>query len=270
MKPHYVLTFLLLSLAVLTNCGEDTEEPEGPVHVIENGDVYGTITDKETGDPVVGASVKVDGKVALTDTNGKYSLQGIPLSDNLEVVVTAADYMEYSSILSLDQQLMLFNIILVPTNSPSAQILSVLEALSRDIEALDPDRIPSIQSHLAEDYVAASDPVNDQATIFGVVAGVVPPDFDGLPETILTIVAKYDKLKFKFADPDVEFSGDSAKVLMRFEVYAETKPKPPDPAKKWEIVIDGRLDLREHNGDWKITYWRLIPPFRKFEEEPLE
>jgi hypothetical protein len=155
---------------------------------------------------------------------------------------------------------------MVPVESPSVQILEVLEALSGNIEALDPDKIPSIQSLLATDYVAASDPDVDQATIFGVAAGVVPPDHDGLPDTILTIIDKYDKLKFKFADPDVEFSGDSASVQMRFEVYAETKP--PEP-KKWEIVVDGRLDLRKHNGDWKITYWRLIPPFLKFEEEPL-
>jgi hypothetical protein len=53
---------------------------------------------------------------------------------------------------------------------------------------------------------------------------------------------------------------------MRFEVYAETKP--PEP-KKWEIVVDGKLDLRMQNGDWKITYWQLIPPFLKFEEKPL-
>jgi hypothetical protein len=58
---------------------------------------------------------------------------------------------------------------------------------------------------------------------------------------------------------------------MRFDVYAETKPNPPAvPAKKWEIVVDGRLDLRKENDDWKITYWQLIPPFLTFKEEPLE
>ena len=84
--------------------------------------------------------------------------------------------------------------------------------------------------------------------------------------TIGGIIEKYDKLQFKFADPNVEYSGNSASVLMRFEVYAETKP--PEP-KKWEIVVNGRLDLREHNGDWKITYWKLVSDFLKFEWEPL-
>ena len=263
MKFHHFPILLFISLTVLTGCDEDSEEA---APVIENGDIHGKITDKETGDPIEGASVDIGGKVALTDEEGRYSVEGIPLSDEIDFTVNAANYRDHEDTISLHQSLMLLNISLVPVESPSVQILEVLEALSGDIEALDPDKIPSIQSLLAKDYVAANDPDRDQATIFGVIAGVVPPDYDGLPDTILTIIEKYDKLKFKFADPDVEFSGDSASVQMRFEVYAETKP--PEP-KKWEIVIDGRLDLRKQNGDWKITYWRLIPPFLKFEEEPL-
>jgi hypothetical protein len=187
-------------------------------------------------------------------------------------MVTAEDYREYNGTISLDQSLAIFDFKLAPVDSTTAQILDVLEKLSQDIEALDLDRIPSIQSCLSEDYIAANDPAKDQATLFGVAAGVVPPDFDGLPQTIENIVAKYDKIKFEFADPDVEVDEDRATVSMRFEVYAETKPKenPPEPAKKWEIIVNGRLDFRKEDGDWKITYWRLIPPFLKFAEEPLE
>lgn len=257
---HHILIFLIVSLAVIIGCGEDLEEEAVPE--IEIGDVHGTVTDKETGDAIAGASVDIGGKVASTDEDGKYGVKEIPFSDEIHIVVTAAGYREYEGTISLDQKLLLTNISLVPVESPSAEILDALEALSSDIEALDPNRIPSIKSRISEDYTAA----NDEATIFGVFAGVIPPNYDGFPDTILTIVEKYDKLKFRFADPSVEFSGNSAKVQMRFEVYAETKP--PEP-KKWEIVVDGRLDLRKQNGDWKITYWQLIPPFLKFEEKPL-
>jgi hypothetical protein len=263
MRLRHVLLFLSVTLAVLTGCSEDSEKA---VAVIEKGDVHGTIRDKETGDPIEGASVDIGGKVALTDKDGKYALKGIPFSDKIDIVVSAANYSEYEETISLGQELLLFDIGLVPVDSPSARILEVLKAFSRDIEALDPDKIPSIQSRLSEDYIAANDPVNDQATIFGVAAGVVPANYDALPDTIMNIIEKYDKLEFKFADPDVEFEGSSASVRMRFEVYAETKP--PEP-KEWEIVVDGRLDLRKQNGDWKITYWQLIPPFLKFEEKPL-
>jgi len=269
---HYVTIFLLLSLVVCAGCGEDTElpeEPEEPVDKIENGAVYGTVTDDETDDPLQGASVNIGGEVVLSDASGKYVLQGIPFADRIEVSVTADDYREYKTSISLDQEISFLDVSLVPVDSPTIRILEMLETLSAGIESLDNDALLSIQACFSEDYVAASDPINDQATIFGVVAGVVPLDFQAIPDTLQKIVDKYDKLEFEFADPDVEFDGDMASVLMRFKVYAETKPTQLKPAHKWEIVVDGRLDLQKEDDDWKITYWKLIPPFLKFEEEPL-
>jgi hypothetical protein len=259
MRLYCMLVLLSVSLAVFACCGEDSENA---VAVIEDGDIYGTIRDKETGDPIEGVSVDIGGKVTLTDENGKYILKGIPPSGRIDIVVTAANYREYEDTISLDQNLLLLDISLMSLKSPSAQILEVLDAVSGDIESLDPGRIPSIRSHFSRDYVAADNPV----TFVGVLAGVIPSDYDGLSDAILTIIEKYDKLEFKFADPNVEFSGDSASAWMRFVVYAETKP--PDP-EKWDIIVNGRLDLRKQNGDWKITYWRLASDFLKFEWERL-
>ena len=270
MRLYHVLVFLLPGLIFLTGCGEDTELPEDPVDQIENGDIHGVVIDMESGVPVEGASVSIGGQIALTDANGRYALQGISLSDEIEVSVTSDDYRQYETTISLVQELMLLDISLAPVDSPTDRILGVLEGLTQDITALDSDRIPSIQSYFTEDYIAANDPAEDLATFVGVAAGVVPPDYQSIPDTILTIVGKYDKLEFEFADPDVELIEKAATVLMRFEIYAETKPQPPDVAKKWELVVNGRLDLRKEDDDWKITYWRLIPPFLKFEEEPLE
>jgi hypothetical protein len=230
-----------------------------------DGDVHGTVTDKETGDPIEGATVEIGSEVTLTEPDGKYALKGLPFSDRMDVVVTAADYREYNGTISLDRELLLFNISLVRVESLAAQILDVLEAFSRDIEALEQERIPAIQSRLSEDYTTG----DNEVTVVGVFAGVIPPNYDGLPDTIRNLIDKYDKLEFRFVDPDVEFTGDLASVLMRFEVYAETKAKPPVPAKKWEIAVDGRLDLRKQDGDWKIIYWELVSDFLKFEEKPL-
>ena len=263
------MVFLLLSLAAFAGCGEDAETPEDPIDEIKSGDISGIVTNDETGEPVENATVNLDSKVVLADANGKYIVQEIPFSDRIEISVTATDYREYNTNILLDQPLLIFDISLVPVNSTTDQILEVLESLSQDIAALDPNRISAIQSLFSVDYVAASDPASDLVTIFAISRGVVPPDFNGIPDAVLTIVEKYDKLEFKFVDPDVEFEGDTASVIMQFEVYAETKPE-PEPAKKWEIIIEGRLDLRKENGDWKITFWRLIPDFIKFEEELLE
>ncbi len=266
MRLFCVLIFLLPGLVFLTGCGEDAEVSEDPVDQIENGDIHGIVTDTESGLPVSGASVSIGDQVALTGPDGKYGLQGIPFSDKVEINVTSDDYREYGTTIALDQELMIFDVSLAPLDSQTDRILGVLEALSQDIEALDPERIPSIESYFSEDYIAANDPVNDQATFIGVVAGVVPADFQGLPDAVLNIVEKYSKIEFKFADPDVELHEDTATVMMRFEVYAETK----NPPEKWEVIVNGQLDLRKEDGDWKITYWRLIPDFIKFEKEPLE
>ena len=262
MGLHYILFFLLLvGLVIFTGCGEDLQEDEA--NTIESGDIQGRITNKETGQSIENATVDIGGNTALTDSEGRYILEGLSFSSEMGVLVTAKDYREYKDNISLNQKLLLLNIGLEPIDSPSASILELLEAFSREIEALDLDRIPTIKSYLTEDYTAAKD---DPATAFGILAGVIPPDYETLPETIENIINKYDKLDFTFANPNIEITGDSAVVLMRFEVYAETKP--PEP-KKWEIVMDGMLELKNQEDQWRISYWKLVGDFLKFESEPL-
>ena len=264
MRFHHFLIAAILILAISFGCDEET--PEEVTNEKNSGEVQGVVSDEETHDPIEGAMVKIGEAVALTDAGGKYSLTDIPFSEDMEVAVTAENYAEYEGSISLHQELLFINIDLLPVDSPSALILEFLRDFSEDIEALDPDRIPSIQDFLSEDYVASEDVV----TLIGIKAGVVPANYDELPDTILTIIEKYSELEFEFADPRVEFEGDLAIVNMKFEVYAETKAQPPIPAKKWEIIIDGELHLRDQNGDWKLVYWQLIPPFHRFMEEPLE
>lgn len=270
MKLHYVPFLLFIGLIVSTGCEVDSAEDGNDVSGIEDGDdvvetgnIQGTITNKETGEPVENATVDIGGNTTSTDSEGRYILEGLSFSSEMDVLVTAPDYRDYKDTISLNQELLLLHIGLEPIDSPSASILECLEAFSREIEALDLDRIPIIQSYLTEDYTAAKD---DLATAFGIAAGVIPPDFGTLPETIENIVIKYSKLDFTFANPDVEITGDFAVVLMRFEVYAETNP--PEP-KKWEIVVDGMLELRKQEDQWKISYWKLLGDFLKFESEPL-
>jgi len=265
MGLHYILfSLLLVVLVVFAGCGEDSQEDEEDgANIAKAGDIQGRITNKETGDPVENATVEIGGNTTLTNSEGRYVLEGLSFSSEMDVLVDATDYNGHRDTISLNQGLLLLDIGLEPIDSPSASILELLEAFSREIEALDPDRIPTIQSYLTEDYTAAKE---DPATAFGILAGVIPPDYETLPETIENIVNKYDKLDFTFANPSIEITGDSAVVLMRFEVYAETKP--PEP-KKWEIIVDGRLELRKQEDEWKISYWKLLGDFLKFESEPL-
>jgi len=266
MRLYCVLIFLLIGLTIFIGCGEESANDDDDGDPDGVADIHGIVANKETDEPIANASVNIGGEIAQTDNDGKYILEGLLLAENIEIVVTVSDYVEYKGIITLDRELMILNIDLVPVDSQTARVLEVLESLSRDLEALDLGKIPDLQLYLSEDYAAAQ----DATTAVGISAGVVPIDYAGFPETIETIVGKYDKLEFTFANSDVELDGDSATVLMRIAIYAETKPNPPaTPAKKWELIVDGKLNFQKENGDWRIIYWQLIPPFLKFLEEPL-
>jgi hypothetical protein len=256
----YILSFFtIFSLLFILGCGSDSNTT--PV-TVQQGDIFGTVTNNDTGAPIKGASVQIDTEIVQTDDNGKYIIKEMPLSDKYEIIVKAKEYKEYRGFVSLQQELLSFDVKLTPLQSPSTPILTALDTISKDIELLDPAKIPEIQSFFSETYVSSK----DEATTFGVIAGVVPLDYSSIPATIDTIIKKYNRLSFKFANPEVKFDGDSATVLMRFMINAETKP--PEP-KLWEIVIDGKMICQKQNDVWKITFWGLIPPFLKFVEQPL-
>ncbi len=263
MRWRYMLVLLMVNLAAIVGCGSDSEDDlEDDVAVIESGGIFGKVTDAETEEPIKDASVSIDDESVLTDEKGKYIIEDIPFSDRLNVVVTAADHVEYRDTISLHQKLISFDVSLMPVDTQSEHILAVFDVISREIAELDTDRIPSIQSCFSKDFTTGQ---ND-ATLLGVFFGVVPPSYNEIPDTIENIVDDYIRVKFSFADPEIKFKGESVTVLAYFTVVVETDP--PDP-KQWEIVIYGRFDFRRENGDWKITYWEMIPPFIKFVERRL-
>ena len=263
MRWCYVLVFLTVSLAFNAGCGNDSEgNPEVDVAVIESGGIFGAVTDGETYEPIKDASVSIGDNSVFTDEKGKYIIEDIPFSDRMNVVVTAADHVEYKGTISLHQELLSFDVSLMPVDRQSEHILAVFDVISKEVGALNTDRIPSIQSCFSRDFTSGE----DDATLLGVFFGVVPPSYSEIPHTIENIVDNYIRVKFSFTDPEIKFKGESATVLAYFTVVAETDP--PDP-KQWELVIYGRFDFRRENGGWKITYWEVIPPFIKFVERRL-
>ncbi|HGJ63814.1 TPA: hypothetical protein ENS27_00330 [bacterium] len=252
---------IILFSVIIIGCG-DSDRDTGNNNIVSVGEIFGIITDKETGFPVKEATITIGAKTAITDANGKYSIKDIPFSDNINVVVTALEYESYTKSISLDMEILALNIEIIPTKSPSAPILTVLDKISKGIESLDNAKIPEIQSYFAKEYIAG----DDQATIFAIVAGVVPPKYDAIPQTMENINKKYAKLAFKFANPNISFQNDTATVLMQFMVDAITNP--PEP-KKWDIIVDGKMIFKKQGDEWKMSFWALIPPFIKFEENPI-
>lgn len=250
----------LLSFLLLISCGEDSQEDKDIL--VEHGKVFGIVTDKETGRPISGATITIGGKTALTDAQGKYAIEGVPFSDNVDVTITAQGYKEYKAVISVKSEFLSLNVELVSLSNPFAPIMSVLDGLCEDIAALDPNRIPAIQARFTKDYKTAE----DEATAFGIFAGVIPPNYDSIPDTIRNIIKKYSFIEFKFANPDIQLNDSSASVQMRFMINAKTNP--PEP-KRWEVIVNGKLGLQKQDGEWKINFWGLIPPFIKFEENPI-
>ena len=259
MRFHILSFLLILVLLVIVGCSDNSNDN---IISVQQGDIFGTVTDKETGFLIKGAFVQIGTKSAQTGENGKYILKEFPFSNSLDVIVTSSGYEEYRNIVSLQQELLSYDVALIPIQSQSPSILAVLDAISEGIESLDAAKIPDVQSHFSKTYVAG----DDEATAFAIFAGVVPPNYNAIPDTLNNIIKKYSMLKFKFANPEVKFDGDLASVQMRFMVNAVTNP--PDP-KKWEIVVDGKMIYQNQDGVWKMTLWGLIPPFLKFEENPF-
>jgi hypothetical protein len=256
----YILSFFtIFSLLLFIGCGSDSTNT--PI-IVQQGDIFGTVTDNDTGASIKGASVQIDTEVVQTDEKGKYIIKEMPFSDKYEIIVNAKEYEEYRGFVSLQQELLSLDVKLVPLQNPSTPILTALDTISKDIGSLDAEKILEVQSFFSKTYVSGK----DEATTAGVVSGVVPPDYNSIPATINNIIKKYNKLTFEFANPDVKFNGDSATVQMRFMINAETNP--PEP-KLWEIVIDGKMICQKQNDVWKITFWGLIQPFLKFDVKPL-
>jgi hypothetical protein len=263
MRWYCVLVFLTVNLAFIVGCDDNSEDVlEDDVAVIESGGIFGKVTDGETDKPIKDASVSIGDNSVFTDEMGKYIIEDISFSDGLNVVVTATDHVEYKDTISLHQELLSLDVSLMPVDRQSEHVLAVFDVISREIAELDTDRIPSIQSCFSTDFTTGE----DDATLLGVFFGVVPPSYNEIPDTIENIVDNYIRVKFSFTDPEIKFKGDFATVLAYYTVVVETDP--PDP-KQWELVIYGRFDFRRENGDWKITYWEMIPPFIKFVERRL-
>lgn len=256
------LIVIVICLVVFADCGGESEKLEP---TIKEGTIQGKVMDSETSAPVKEASITIDSQTATSDKDGNYIISGITFTDKLDVVVSASEYKDFKGTVYLQQELLVFNVSLVPINSEKAKVLDVLEGLSEDIEALDPARIPAIQGRLSKDYTVG---VNE-ATAFGVLFGVIPPSYEDTPQAIEKIIETSDKLLFTFSEPKITLNGDTASVETFIEIYIETKQKPNEPGNKIEMSIMGEMNFRKEGNDWKMIFWQLVGDFLKFIKEPL-
>ena len=215
------------------------------------GAVSGVITDGTTHNPIPGAIVKLLDKSVTTEANGRYNFIGIPYSENLSLMITAADYAPKMETFQLRTGRVGLNIRLMPATDPRMEIVQFLERFSALIESLNIKKLGTIQELFSESYVASDDPT----TLLGLATGVIPAKFDDVSQTIIVVFEKYDALQFQFKEIDVDVTNSrQASARFTLHIISEEGPRP----NKREILVDCKIDFRKEDLVWKIVFWQLF------------
>ena len=215
------------------------------------GAVSGVITDGTTHHPIQGAIVKLSNKSVTTEADGRYNFAGVPYSETLSLMITAADYAPKIEGFQLRTSRVGLNIRLMPSTDPKMEIVQFLERFSALIESLDITKLGTIQELFSESYVASDDPT----TLLGLATGVIPAKFDDVSQTIIVVFEKYNALQFQFNKIEVDVT-NSRQASARFSLHiiSEEGPRP----NKREIIVDCKIDFRKEDLVWKIVFWQLF------------
>ena len=215
------------------------------------GAVSGVITDGTTHHPIQGAIVKLSNKSVTTEADGRYNFTGVPYSETLSLMITAADYAPKTEDFQLRTGRVGLNIRLMSSTDPKMEIVQFLERFSALIESLDITKLGTIQELFSESYVASDDPT----TLLGLATGVIPAKFDDVSQTIIVVFEKYNALQFQFNKIEVDVT-NSRQASARFSLHiiSEEGPRP----NKREILVDCKIDFRKEDLVWKIVFWQLF------------
>ncbi len=251
---HLKKTALLLLLCLFA-CGgadeeEPTEQPTTPI-VIEYGTVSGTVTHGSTENPIPGAVATLLEQSMETGIDGVYTFQGIPYAENYTLVVEDVDYQPYQESFTLGQERLVLNVELLPLRAPAAELQEFLDAFSDLLESLSIENLEQIQALFSETYVAA----DDEATLFGVLSGIIPENYDDVLPAMTQLFEEYVTLEFLFKDVQADVThARKASVVLSLDVTAE-KGEQRDLR---EIKARCQFDFRREQSDWKIVHWQLF------------
>ena len=264
-KNHFLL--ILLILTVFFACGmeeEDTSklpiqpepadpvvEPEPEPEPILYGTVSGRVTDAITKNPIPGAVVRLFGLEVNTEMDGSYTFQEIPYKEEQTLTVHDPDYQENSHDFTLNQLRLTLNVPLTPLKDHEEELNAFLENFSNLIESLDSENIDAIQSQFSEAYLAADDPV----TTFGVISGVVPPNYEGVIPSFTTLFETYSWLDFVFKDREMDIThARKASIQLLLDVDSE---KAEDKNLR-HLEARCVFEFRREDSVWKIVHWQLL------------
>ncbi|RKU09250.1 hypothetical protein C6501_15575 [Candidatus Poribacteria bacterium] len=248
------LFLLLLITTVLYSCGQGEVETPKPVVQPEPllyGTVAGKVTDAKTNNPIPGAVVKLFGLEVKTEVDGIFVFHGIPYFDEQTITVTDPDYQAYSQTFTINQARLTVNAALTPLKDPTDELNAFLENLSQLLESLDPENLPAIEALFSESYVASDDPV----TTFGVLSGVIPPNYEGVIPTFINVFNTYSWLEFVFRDKVMNITHARKASI---ELFLDVDSENAEDGNLRHLNAKCNFEFRREGSDWKIVYWQLL------------
>lgn len=251
-----VWLFFVICMVCLFACEEAEDpieiepEPEKTV-VIQYGTVSGTVTDVASGEPILGATVTLQGLSFITGVDGTFAFHGITYSDAHTLTVADVDYKPYDQPLTLSQPRLTVDVTLTPLRDPEAEIREFFDHFSDLLESLDMDNIEAIRALFSETYVAADDP----ATLFGVASGIIPENYEDVVPAMTQLFEEYVSLEFIFNDIEIDVTNArKMAVTLRLDINAE-KGEQRDLR---ELKAHCKFEFRREGSDWKIVHWQLF------------
>ena len=151
----------------------------------------------------------------------------------------------------LNQPRLTVDVALTPLKDPAAEIQEFFDYFSDLLESLDMENIEAIKELFSETYVAADDP----ATLFGVVSGIIPENYEDVVPAMTQLFEEYVWLEFVFKDIEIDVTNArKMAVTLRLDINAE-KGEQRDLR---ELKAHCKFEFRREERDWKIVYWQLF------------
>lgn len=245
---------ILLLFIIVLGCSKDNEDSPEPIvepEPILYGTVSGKVVDANTENPITGSVVRLFGLEVKTEPDGLFVFQGIPYHDEQELSVTDTNYKHYIQTIIVTSERLVVTVNMVPLIDTEEELDEFFNKFSELIESLDSENIPAIEAHFSESYVASDDPI----TTFGVLSGVVPPNYDSIIPTITELFIKYSWLEFDFKDKEMDIT-DARKAAV--ELLLDVDSEGAEDKILRHLQARSLFELRREGGDWKIVYWQLL------------
>ena len=252
LKNRFFL-FLLIT-TVFFSCGQAEDETPKPIvqpEPILYGTVTGKVTDAKTNNPIPGAVVSLFGSEVKTEVDGIFVFHGIPYIDEQNLTVHDPDYQAYIHTFTLNQERLTVNAALTPLKDPTDELNAFLENFSRLLESLDSENLEAIEAHFSESYVASDDPV----TTFGILSGVIPPNYEGVIPTFIEVFQKYSWLEFVFRDRVMDITHARKASI---ELFLDVDSENAEDGNLSHLEAKCNFEFRREDSDWKIVYWQLL------------